>query len=99
MRKQPTGIAWYTAEHFNELRLLFVDGHSLPATYAEWLTSAETQHKYLTALGVHVVKVYIDPVEFPNWCFARQLPLNSESRTDFVNAMALQAGSSPGAVH
>ena len=40
----------------------------MPPSWKEWLKVAEEMKQGLKAYGHVVLRVYIDPVTFPNWC-------------------------------
>ncbi|MDN5939067.1 MAG: hypothetical protein L0H83_10450 [Salinisphaera sp.] len=84
------GIAWYRREHYSRLKRLFTDGHKLPSRYDKWLKLAQRTVTELEASGKIVVKAFIDPDEFPQWCRARSLNVDAEARTRYANSVAAQ---------
>jgi len=87
-------MVWYEEEHYQTLKTMFVDGDQLPTTYAEWLQRAEEKKAQGEAEGDQVVKVYIDPETFPQWCEIKNLPMDANSRSqlaiEIVQARSLQ---------
>jgi len=83
MRISVIGIAWYRRTDYETLKRLFVDGEKLPATYDQWLKSAERPANQFSRDGQAFQKVYIDPDTFPAWCAARGLDIDANARTQF----------------
>ena len=88
MQIETIGIAWYRAENFDRLRVMFEDGHKLHGTYKEWLLAAEKNRKLLERQGIRVVCVDIDPDQFTEWCKTNGKNLNAAARTEFSALMA-----------
>ena len=76
---QNISIAWYRPDDYNVLRLLFKDGHKLPLTYEDWEQQVYEIIDQATSQGIVVIKAYIDPKTFPNWCRARDLNIDAEA--------------------
>lgn len=74
-------MVWYRQEHYAELLALFSDAALLPPTYAAWLSRAEEKKAEVEAAGDQVIKVYIEPEYFGQWCREKSLPTDAESRT------------------
>ena len=85
------GMAWYDEADFVELLKLFVDSEKLHRTYAEWRTAAEQGERQMTAQGMRVVRAYIRPKEFANWCKAEGLRPDAEARKRFANLAAFRS--------
>ena len=68
--KQPMikAMVWYKEEHYTQLLSLFDDAELLPLTYQHWLARAEEKKAEVEAGGNQVIKVFIDPDTFPEWC-------------------------------
>lgn len=81
-------MVWYKEEHWEILKAMFVDGDMLPLSYSDWKTRAEAMKTEAEAAGDAVIKVYIDPETFPEWCKAKELPMNSEARAQLAIEMA-----------
>ncbi len=96
MSKNPMiqAMVWYKQEDWDTLLTIFSDAHLLPKTYEEWLTKAEEMEKKIESQGDKVVKVYIDPATFPDWCKKNNRKTDAEARTDLaievVNMQALR---------
>ena len=82
-RQQPTlqALVWYKEEHYKELLELFPDRDRMPRTYQDWLVRAEELVRSIQAEGDTVVKVFIDPVTFPEWCRKKGVEPDAEART------------------
>lgn len=76
------GIAWYREQDYDHLLSMFVDAADLPETYSEWLKSAQNTVVVLTLRGITVRKAYLDPVTFPQWCLANDVPMDKEARAN-----------------
>lgn len=81
-------MVWYKEEHWSTLKEMFVDGDMLPASFSDWLQRAEQMKTDAEAAGDAVIKVYIDPDTFPQWCEAKGLPMNSEARSQLAIEIA-----------
>lgn len=88
MQVKIIGMAWYNPDNFARLIAMFEDGHKLHRTYPEWLKAAEANYKRLSTDGVRVVKVDIDPDQFPKWCKTKGLNLNAEARIAYASFIA-----------
>ena len=82
------GFVWYKPEDYDAIRRIMADGHEFPATFHEWRIKAETGEKKFRREGKVVVRAYIDPESFPDWCRARGLNVDSEARKLFANLVA-----------
>lgn len=81
-------MVWYKKEDWATLKELFVDGDKLPRNYQEWLTRAEEMQKQARAAGDAVIKVYIDPETFPEWCAKKGVAMDSEARSQLAIEVA-----------
>lgn len=81
-------MVWYKEEHWEQLKSLFADGELLPKNYQDWLARAEKMKVDAEAAGDAVIKVYIDPETFPEWCESKGLPMNSEARSQLAIEVA-----------
>jgi hypothetical protein len=81
-------MVWYKEEHYRQLLSLFDDAELLPPTYQEWLVRAEAKKAEVEAAGDQVMKVFIDPDTFPEWCAKKNLPKDANSRTELALEVA-----------
>lgn len=81
-------MVWYKEEDWQQLREMFADSDSLPETYADWLQRAEKMKEQVQADGDAVIKVYIDPQTFPQWCRDKGLRMDAEARSQLAIEVA-----------
>ena len=77
-------MVWYREEDWDQLIGIFSDAHLLPTTFNEWLDKANQNLLVAEKSGDMVVKVFIDPEEFRNWCIKHDRKTDAESRTQFA---------------
>lgn len=80
------GAFWIREEDYPALLKIFDDGDKLPPSWNEWLKMAEEMEQGLQAYGHVVLRVYIDPATFPDWCAANDMRPGSAGRRKFVAA-------------
>src|SRR5947207_3264316 len=80
------GAYWINEGDYSALLTLFPDGNRLPRTWREWLKIAEEMEHGLKAYGHVVMRVYIDPNTFSEWCAAHGTNPGGEGRKRFVAA-------------
>jgi hypothetical protein len=85
-RLPAVGAYWIKEEDYPALREIFDDGDKLPPTWKEWLTMAEEMERGLKAYGHPVLRVYIDPRTFPDWCAAHDTSPGRAGRKKLVAA-------------
>jgi len=78
------GFAWYRREDYPHIREIMVDRDKMHDTYDEWLADFERGELALVLEGHKVVRIVIDPREFPAWCLARGMVPNAEARSRFT---------------
>ena len=83
------GFPWFRREHYATLRVLLEDGDELPRAYAEWLKEAEAARQSLARYGAHVIRAYIDPLEFSEWCLSRALKFDAAARAQYADWIAV----------
>jgi hypothetical protein len=88
--RQPAlqAMVWYKEEHYKELLALFDDAELLPQTYQHWLTRAEEKKTEVEAGGDQVIKVFIDPETFPEWCNDKNLRKDANARSQLALEVA-----------
>jgi hypothetical protein len=84
------GAYWIKEEDYAALLELFADGAKMPRTWSEWLKMAEEMERGLKAYGHVVMRVYIDPSTFPDWCTAHGTSPGGEGRKRFVAAAVIE---------
>lgn len=85
------GMVWYHAEDYSAIFRIMTDSNILPRTFHEWRMKAETGEKKFRREGHIVVRAYIDPETFPDWCRSRGLEIDAKARIEFANAAAMEA--------
>jgi hypothetical protein len=80
------GAYWIKQEDYPALLNIFEDGDKLPRSWQEWRKMAEEMEQGLKAYGHAVLRVYIDPTTFPDWCAAHGTVPNAAGRRKFVAA-------------
>ncbi len=81
-------MVWYKEEHYPELLALFDDTELLPPTYSDWLARAEDKKAEVEAAGDQVMKVFIDPETFPEWCEKKNLSKDANARAELALEVA-----------
>lgn len=81
-------MVWYKEEHYRQLLSIFDDAELLPPTYEAWLARAEEKKSEVEAAGDQVIKVFIDPETFTEWCEKKNLPKDANSRTELALEVA-----------
>lgn len=81
-------MVWYKEAHYQELLSLFDDAELLPPTYADWLVRAEGKKAEVEAAGDQVIKVFIDPETFPEWCEKKHLFKDANARAELALEVA-----------
>ncbi len=81
---QGIGMVWYREEDYDQLKAMFEDGHKLPGTFLRWQDQAEQGRKKFTREGKVVVKTYIDPKTFPEWCSVNGHRIDAAGRNEFA---------------
>jgi hypothetical protein len=81
-------MVWYKEEHYAALLAIFDDAELLPPTYQDWLSRAEAKKAEVEADGDQVMKVFIDPETFPEWCAKKGVPKDAEARTQLALEVA-----------
>jgi len=79
------GIAWYSRQNYRRILEIMEDADKLPATYDQWLKSAETGERQMKHSGYIVVRAIIDPEEFVAWCRSRGLKADAKARMQWGN--------------
>ena len=78
------GAYWIKEDDYPRLLTIFEDAGKMPPTWKEWLKMAEEMERGLKAYGHPVLRVYIDPDTFPDWCAAHGTTPGREGRKRFV---------------
>ena len=82
------GMVWYKFEDYDAILRIMADRDKLPASFHIWLMKAETGEKKFRREGKIVVRTFIDPETFPDWCRSRGLDIDAKARMEFSNTVA-----------
>lgn len=82
------GIAWYRLEDYDAIRRIMADRNQLPDTFSIWRMKAEAHEKMERRNGKVVVRVFIDPETFPDWCLSRSLDVDAKARMLYASLIA-----------
>ncbi|HET8546845.1 MAG TPA: hypothetical protein VFL57_02525 [Bryobacteraceae bacterium] len=82
------GVAWYHREDYLRLKAMFTDGENLPDTFDDWQKIVRRSGETLRGDGFEIVKAYIDPKVFSEWCRARGMEMNARARTTYAAEFA-----------
>jgi len=90
MARQPMlqAMVWYKEDDYPNLLTIFDDADQLPPTFEEWLARAEGKKAEVEASGDQVIKVFIDPETFPQWCQEKNLPKDADARSQLAIEVA-----------
>ncbi len=78
------GAYWIKEDDYPAVRDILEDGDKLPPTWAEWLKMAEEMERGLKSYGHPVLRVFIDPRTFPDWCAAHGTSPGRDGRKKFI---------------
>lgn len=81
-------MVWYKEEDYELLLTLFDDAELLPRTFSDWSQRAEEKKTEVESAGDQVIKVFIDPETFPEWCASKNLPKDANSRSQLALEVA-----------
>jgi hypothetical protein len=88
MQVSVTGMVWYRAEDYDRLKAMFTDGGVLADTFDEWHESAQAALDTLTGEGITVLKAFIAPDAFAEWCRNRGMEMNAIARSAYASDYA-----------
>jgi hypothetical protein len=91
MEVRATGIAWYRREDYPRILAMMTDGHVLPKTWEEWRTKANATERQMRKRGMSVVRSFIDPDKFLEWCVKHGLDPDAKARMQFASEIAHRA--------
>lgn len=88
--RQPVlrAMVWYKEEDYDNLLNIFDDAELLPKTFEQWQQRAEEKKAEVEAAGDQVIKVFIDPETFPEWCNKKNMPMDANSRSQLAIEVA-----------
>ena len=81
-------LVWYKEEDWEELMAMFPDRDRMPKSFDDWQDRAEELLQQVQDSGDIAIKVFIDPVTFPEWCRLNDRELDAAARTDMAIEIA-----------
>jgi hypothetical protein len=72
--QEATGLPWFEAGDYAELRRVMNDGAGLPERFEDWLAAQRAREAEMLAQGKQLCRVVIRPREFLEWCEGFTLP-------------------------
>jgi len=79
------GIAWFDRAQWQQLTQVVADRNELDDTFEQWEQNALDALRMIKRQGYRVEKVYVDVDSLLSWCKAKGLPVNGESRAEYVS--------------
>lgn len=83
-KKPIIGMAWYSPEQWELLKVKAVDSKKLDDTYEDWKTNLANAVKKFREEGFQIRKVEIIMDGLIEWCTQNNKPLNGESRSSYT---------------
>ena len=81
-------MAWYRFEDYEAILRIMSDSNKLPTSFHVWLMKAEAGEKKYRRDGHIVIRAYIDPETFPDWCRLRDLNIDAQARMEYAGLIA-----------
>ncbi len=81
-------LVWYKEEDWDVLMNMFPDRDLMPVSYGDWLARADELMEKVQAEGDIALKVFIDPLTFPQWCREKGLEMDAAARTELAMEVA-----------
>jgi hypothetical protein len=85
------GITWYREHEYDRMKAMFPDGDKLPDTYDDWRKKAQEMVEFMGSRGYVMVKAYLDPEAFPEWCRSKGFEMDGKARAQFGQEYASNA--------
>lgn len=81
------GFAWFDRKQWQRLTEAVADRNELDATYEQWEQSAHEAVRMIEHQGQKVEMVHIEVESLVSWCKAKGLPVNGQSRAEYVTQL------------
>ncbi|MEL6863185.1 MAG: hypothetical protein AAFP19_02145 [Bacteroidota bacterium] len=78
------GIGIYEKKDYAEILRLCEDSLSMDDTWEEWRQSMKKSVKNFREIGIKTVEITVKPKELVDFCRARGLTINSQTRSNFI---------------
>jgi hypothetical protein len=86
----PVGLPWCREEDYSAFIGIFEDADDLPKTWKDFIKPYERAEKGFKEKGQLVVRVYINPRTFPEWCANKGYRINAKARERFAAEIAIK---------
>lgn len=84
-------LVCYRPEHYERIKEIMDDGDKLPETFEKWRQRSNAPEAAFERQGIKIVRVYLDPDEFMQWCKARGMNLDAKARNEYAGTIASEA--------
>jgi hypothetical protein len=81
------GLAWFDRKQWRRLTETVADRNELEDTYEQWQQSALDAARMIEHQGQKVEKVHIEVESLVSWCKEKGLPVNGQSRAEYVTQL------------
>jgi len=81
------GLAWFDRKQWQRLTEVVADRNELDATFEQWQQSALEAVRMTERQGQKVEKVHVEVESLVSWCKQNGLPVNGESRAEYVTRL------------
>jgi hypothetical protein len=78
------GLAWFDRKQWKRLTEVVEDRNELDDTYEQWEKSALDAVRTIERQGQRVEKVHVEVESLLSWCNEKGLPVNGQSRAEYV---------------
>src|SRR5438105_14571545 len=79
-RSPVAGVAWYSANQWEQLCEVAADPEQLEKTYQKWLVVAEQVCQKMEASGIAIVKVPVEVQKLIDWSRERNVHVDGKAR-------------------
>ena len=79
-----TGLGWYDRAQWEKLTQVVENRSELDDTYEQWESGAVNFLQKMEREGRKIAKVFVDVDALVAWCRNRGLPVNAESRAEYI---------------
>lgn len=81
------GVAWFDRKQWKRLTEAVEDRNELDDTYEQWQKSALDAVRMIEGQGQKVEMVHVEVESLVSWCTERGLPVNGNSRAEYVTQL------------
>jgi hypothetical protein len=87
-RQRPAAIPWYAEEDFPAIQAVMTDEDIDFPSWSDWLRAAEELEAVLHQQGRQVVRIFIEPQAFADFCHERGVLPDAGARSLYVRLTA-----------